>query len=403
MVTREVEMLDARRTRSPVRSLLPVGASLALWLVVMVVLVHPTFVDVRVYRAEGRALLDGLDLYGALDGVHGVNTYPPFAALLFAPAAVVPVRLVEVVTVVVNLVLLVVVCWQSVRLAGGRATVATVGVLAAVALWSEPVTTSLLYGQINLALLALVLWDAHLPHDSRLRGVGIGLAAAVKVTPGLLVVYLLLTGRIRAAATAGATVLVTIGITLLVDAQATWAYWTQHLFDFSRMGRLENAANQSVRGWLVRVHHTRDTPSAELLLVLAVLVAGLAVAVLAHRRLGDAWGLPAAAMTGLLVSPISWSHHWVWCVPVLALVWWQARVWVVPTLFVFWTYAVWLVPHGDTVELDLDRLQIAWSGAYAVFAVCFLAVAAVTSVRALAFAVAPAPRVERGVGAHAGP
>ena len=83
---------------------------------------------------------------------------------------------------------------------------------------------------------------------------------------------------------------------------------------------------------------------------------------LAYRRLGDAWGLPAAAVTGLLVSPISWSHHWVWCVPILALLWCQARVWVIPTLFVFWSYAVWLVPHGDSVELDLDRLEVARSG-----------------------------------------
>lgn len=396
-------MLDERRTRVPVRIVVLAGLSMLAWLVVMVVLVHPALMDVRVYRAEGRALLDGLDLYGPLAGVHGVNTYPPFAALVFVPAALAPVGIVEVASVVVNLLLLVVVCWQSVRLAGGRVSLATVGVLAAVALWAEPVTTSLLYGQINLALLALVLWDVNLPSDSRLRGVGIGLAAGIKVTPGLLVVYLLLTGRVRAAATAAGTVLVTIGVTALVDVGATWTYWTQHLFDFGRMGRLENAANQSVRGWLVRVHHTRDTPPAEMLIVLAVLVAGLAVAVFAHRRLGDAWGLPAAALTGLLVSPISWSHHWVWCVPILAVLWAQARVWVVPTLFVFWTYVVWLVPHGHSVELGLDRLQIAWSGAYAIFAFGFLALAAVTSARAATLSTAAPSRAECGVGADAGP
>jgi alpha-1,2-mannosyltransferase len=379
MGAREVDVLDARRTQVPVRVVVLSGVSLLVWLVVMVVLVHPALMDVRVYRAEGQALLDGLDLYGPLDGVHGVNTYPPFAALLFVPAALPPAGFVEVASVVVNLLLLVVVCWQSVRLAGGRTSVATVGVLAAVALWSEPVTTSLLYGQINLALLALVLWDVNLSADSRWRGVGIGLAAGIKVTPGLLIVYLLLTGRVRAAVTAGGTVLATIGVTALVNADATWGYWTHHLFDFSRMGRLENAANQSVRGWLVRVHHTRDTPPLEMLLVLAVLVAGLAVAALAYRRLGDAWGLPAAALTGLLVSPISWSHHWVWCVPVLAVLWVQARVWVIPTLFVFWTYAVWLVPHGHSVELDLNRLQVAWSGVYAIFAIGFLVLAAVRS------------------------
>ena len=67
-------------------------------------------------------------------------------------------------------------------------------VLAAVALWTEPVITTISYGQINLLLLALVLWDFNLPPDSRLRGVGVGLAAAIKVTPAILIVYLVLTG-----------------------------------------------------------------------------------------------------------------------------------------------------------------------------------------------------------------
>jgi alpha-1,2-mannosyltransferase len=368
-----VDVLDARRT--PVLAL--ACLSVLVWLVVVVALVDPTFVDVRVYRAEGRALLDGADLYGPLPGITSVNTYPPFAALLFVPAALAPLGFVKVASVVLNLGLLVLVSWLSMRLAGGRTTVAAVAALAAVAIWSEPVMTSFSYGQINLALLALVLWDATLPAESRLRGVGIGLAAAIKVTPALLIVYLVLTGRFRAAATAVGTVVATMAVMLLVDADSTWTYWTHQLFDFSRIGRLENAANQSVRGWLVRAHHTRDTPPVEMLLVLAVLIVGLAVAVLAYHRLGEAWGLLATAVTGLLVSPISWSHHWVWCVPILALLWCQARVWVIPTLVVFWSYVVWLVPHGDSVELDLSPLQVASSGWYAIFAVGFLVLTAV--------------------------
>jgi alpha-1,2-mannosyltransferase len=384
-------------------ALLLAALSLTVWLVVVLALVHPTFVDVRVYRAEGRALLDGADLYGPLPGITSVNTYPPFAAFVFVPTALASLGAVKATSIVVNLVLLVVVARLSLRLAGGPVTAAATFVLAAVALWSEPVATTLFYGQVNLALVALVLWDATLPPQSRLRGIGIGLAAAVKVTPGLLVVYLVLTGRFRAAVVAGATFLATLGLTALVDAHATWSYWTHHLFDTTRMGRLENSANQSVRGWLVRMHHTRDLPPAELLLVALVLVAGLACAVLAYRRLGEAWGLLAAVVTGLLVSPISWSHHWVWCVPILALLWCQARVWVVPTLLVFWSYAIWLVPHGDQVELSLGGLEVARSGLYVVFGLGFLTLAAVTSARASTLAVADPPRAERGVGAHAGP
>ncbi|GAA1758929.1 hypothetical protein GCM10009795_001610 [Nocardioides hankookensis] len=380
--------------------------SLVVWLVVVLALVQPTFVDIRVYRAEGRALLDGLDLYGPLAGITSVNTYPPFAALVFVPTAWASLATVKAASVVVNLVLLVVVARLSLRLVGGPVTATATLLLAAVALWSEPVTTTLLYGQVNLALLALVLWDATRPPESRLRGIGFGLAAAIKVTPALLVVYLALTGRVRAAAVATATFGATLVLTALVDVHATWAYWTGHLFDVGRMGRLENSVNQSLRGWLVRAHHARDVPPAELLLVLLVLVAGLACAVVAHRRLGDAWGLPAAAVTGLLVSPISWSHHWVWCVPVLALLWCQARVWVLPMLLVFWSYAVWLVPHGDGVELHLSAPEVAASGWYVVLGLGFLVLSifkgsAVASARAAPLAVADPPRVERRVGAHA--
>src|SRR6478609_6879715 len=123
------------------------ATSYLVWLLVAVALVHPALMDVRVYRAEGAALLDGLDPYGSLAGVHGVNTYPPFAALVFVPAALLPVASVEVLSVVVNLGLLLVVSWQSVRLVRGHGGFAAACVLAAVAVWAEPVATSISYGQ----------------------------------------------------------------------------------------------------------------------------------------------------------------------------------------------------------------------------------------------------------------
>ena len=85
----------------------------------------------------------------------------------------------------------------------------------------------------------------------------------------------------------------------------------------------------------MKADHTRDTRPTELLLVLIVLVAGMSCAVLAQRHLGDAWGPLAAAVTGLLVSPISWSHHWVYRIPILALLWYQARLYAVAGLELF--------------------------------------------------------------------
>lgn len=375
-------MLYERRRRTPAAVVLLAALSL-LACAAVVVLTSSPFTDLHVYRAEGAALRSGLDLYGPLPGVHGLTTYPPFAAVVFVPATMVPPGVLEALALLANLVLVGVVSWQSVRrVHGGRpGAFAAACVLASVAVWSEPVTATIDYGQVNLALLALVLWDFNLPDDSRLRGVGVGLASGLKVTPGLLIVYLVLTGRIRAAATATGTLLLTIGLSALASADAAWSYWTGYLFDLDRAGRLENSLNQSVRGWLVRSDHSRETGALALLLVALVLVAGLACAVLAHRRLGDAWGLPAAAVTGLLVSPITWSHHWVWCIPIVALLWYQAWPFVVPAVLVFGSYAVWAVPHGDQVELRLTALQVAASAWYVVFGLAFLTVTAALSLQ----------------------
>jgi alpha-1,2-mannosyltransferase len=309
--------------------------------------------------------------------VHGHATYPPFAAIVFLFTTGLPVVVLETLMLLLTITLLTWVAIASGRLLGiPRDRAITVGcVVAALAIWSEPVFRTLGFGQINVALMALVLWDFRRPDSSRLRGIGTGLAAALKVTPAIFIGYLLLTRRFRFAATALGTFLASLAVSAAVDFSATRDYWTKYLFDPHRVGRLENAVNQTIRGFLVRADHTRHTRPTELLLVLLVLVAGLACAVLAHRFLGDGWGVPACAVTGLLVSPISWSHHWVWCVPLTVLVWFEARRWIVPTVAVFWSYAVWAVPHSDSEELHFSKFQIAISNWYILYGLAFLGLA----------------------------
>ena len=136
-----------------------------------------------------------------------------------------------------------------------------------------------------------------------------------------------------------------------------------------------------MRGWIVRATHTLDISALAVVAGAVVAVVGLAAAAYCYRRAGDGWALLVAALTGLLVSPISWSHHWVWCVPLLALAWYQARWLLIPTLLVFWTQVVRLVPHGDHVELDLGPGWIAMSGWYVVYATGFVIVAVVVARR----------------------
>lgn len=336
-----------------------------------------TFSDLKIYQIEGRAILHRWDLYGHLPGVHGYATYPPFAAIVFFFTTPLPVVLLELVNYVLTIALLVWVAIAMGRLAGvpRERAVVTGAVIAALAVWSEPIFKTLGYGQINVALMALVMWDFVRPETTRTRGIGTGLAAAIKVTPAIFILYLLLTRRLRFAATAAGTFVVALGVSAAVDFKATHAYWTKYLLDPHRVGRLENAVNQTIRGFLVRADHTRHTRPTELVLVAIVLVIGMAVAVLAQRRLGEAWGLPVCAVTGLLVSPISWSHHWVWCVPIVVLIWFEARRWIVPTFAIFWSFAVWAVPHANSAELHFSKLQIALSEWYILFGLCFIGLA----------------------------
>jgi hypothetical protein len=102
--------------------------------------------------------------------------------------------------------------------------------------------------------------------------------------------------------------------------------------------------------------------------------------VFAYRELGDRWGLPACAVASLLAAPISWTHHWVWCVPIGLLLWREARGWAV-TVVVFWTYAVWAVPHTSSRELSFSPWQIGLSMWYVAFGAVFLALTLGLAVR----------------------
>ncbi len=349
------------------------AVSFAAYLVVRWI-TQPSMVDLVVYRAEGSAVRAGLDLYGTLPGAgHYSATYPPFTALLFVPLTTIPSTVMIWGAVALNMALLVVVALLSGRLVGldPSARVNVGLVLAGLAVWSEPVFTTYRYGQINLLVLALVLWDFTRPAGARTRGVALGIAIGIKVTPGVFVVYLLLTRRIRMAVVASATFAATVLLSAAVLPHAAWQYWTKLLYDTDRVGRPENAANQTVRGLIVRIEHTRDISPLWTLLSFAVLAAGLGVAVLAYRRLGERWGLLACAVASLLAAPISWTHHWVWCVPIALLLWQEARRWAV-TVAIFWTFAVWAVPHTDSLELSFSTWQISMSLWYVAFGLLFL-------------------------------
>ncbi|MFI7315871.1 glycosyltransferase 87 family protein [Streptomyces venezuelae] len=357
-----------------------------------------SMIDLMVYRAEGETVRAGGDLYALrTTEAHLPTTYPPFAALLFTPLTLLDTAVMRTLATLGNLALLIAFVYLSLRLVGERhARVESVLWASALAVWCEPVWTTLRYGQVNLLLAVLVLWDLSRRTGHRWAGVGIGIAAAVKLTPALFAVLLLLTGAAEAArrgtwrpAVRHACVAAVsfAGATLLAAAVLpydSWRFWTRMVFEAGRVGLAEDTANQSLRGVLARLLHTGE-PGAAWALAAAVTGSwGLAVAVAAALRGDRARSVLCCAATALLVSPVSWSHHWVWCVPMALLLWAEAERWggrarwaaAGGVYLVFCSYALWWVPHGaGRLELDQNYGQMTLSALYVVTAFTFLWVA----------------------------
>jgi alpha-1,2-mannosyltransferase len=216
------------------------------------------------------------------------------------------------------------VAWLTFRSLGwrGRNLAGAALALSAVALWTEPVQRALQLGQVELVLMALIVWDLGQPDRRWWKGAGIGLAAGIKLVPLIFLPYLLLTGRLRQAAAAAAAFAVTVLIGFAVLPAASVKWWlTGYFFHPGKVGAVGALVNQSLLSSITRLAGTVAAATPVWLGVSAVTgAAGLAAAAALYRARRPAAGWLACALTGLLISPVSWDHHWVWIVPVLALI-----------------------------------------------------------------------------------
>lgn len=284
-------------------------------------------IDLDVYRLGGAVFAAGNPLYadGALPamfyGQHLPFTYPPLAAVVFAPMSWISLQAAGAVLTVLSLVALVatlVLALASIGVRPRTTLVWTALAGAAVALTLEPVSSTFDYGQVNILLMVFVAADCLMKKTPWPRGVLIGFVAAVKLTPAVFILYFLFRKDFRAAVTTGLSFVLFGAIGFLVARADSWEYWTDTLFDSSRIGGPAYPANQSITGVLARLGLD---PSMRTALWLALSLAVLALAAVAMHR-AFAAGLPVVALFvnalfGLLVSPVSWSHHWVWVAPLL--------------------------------------------------------------------------------------
>src|SRR5215469_16801612 len=302
--------------------------------------------DLQIYLWGGRAVTSGTRLY--LGSAHGNwFTYPPFAAALFTPLAAIPALVARLAWELGSVAAFGWACVLTLRLAGNRPVRSTVLTMLAAGLLLEPVYHTLYQGQVNLFLLALVLADMWRVARGRPAGIGIGLAGAIKLIPGIFIVLLLLTRRTRDAATAAVTFACCTLIGFGVDPGASRLYWTHLFFDINRVGAAY-ISNQSPYGALVRIlggaGHVGGWYDA-VPCVLAVL--GLALATTLARRTDWLGAATVTGITGLLVSPISWTHHWVWVTPAVVLLLRYGAWGMAACAFVIFALApMWWTPHS---------------------------------------------------------
>ncbi|GAA1946942.1 glycosyltransferase 87 family protein [Kitasatospora viridis] len=372
------------------------AGSLAVHLV-LTVLATDMF-DLKVYYQGAPSLLHGR-LYDFV--LHRADpnaaqlpfTYPPFAALLFLPLSALPWAAAATVWQLLSLASLALLVHCSFRLLGRGHQRRHAMLWFALALWLEPVKHGLDLGQIDLVLAAVVL--AGITYGRSLAaGAGVAVAAGVKLVPAITGLYFLVTRQWRAACWSAVVFFATVGVAWAVDPAESHRYWFELLGDPSRIGQVASFENQSLRGALARtLGHDGGMSPLWCALALGMALAA-APALRTAARHGEALAvLVVTQLLGLLYSPISWSHHWVWFLPTLiCLVHGPARHSAVGRLAIgAWLAATgsWLVPAaGHAAAHVASGHAVPW---YLIALDWCYPVCALLSFLALALAPRPAP------------
>jgi alpha-1,2-mannosyltransferase len=363
--------------------------------------------DFRIYMWGGHAVTHDTRLYLALAYGHWF-TYSPFAATVFVPLASVPLAIARVGWDLVSVAALAYSLVLILKLAGYRPSRLMLAGVTAAALALDPVYQTLFLGQINLILLALIMTDVWRVSRGRDAGIGVGIAAAIKLTPAIFIVFFLLARRTKAAFIGAGTFLVCGLIGLLIAPRSSKLYWEHLFYDTKRVGA-PYISNQSPYAAAIRIAggaaHVGDW---YVVIPLALGAVGVAAATILARH--DDW-LGASAVTGttgLLVSPISWAHHWVWILPALVvLVRSGHRVTAGLGYLLFAVTPFWYTPHsGGPSEYGFHWLVTLVANCYLIAGLAFLAFMAWRAYRLLG-APAPAPAADEprlaGAGARAQP
>jgi alpha-1,2-mannosyltransferase len=343
-------------------------AAAAFWLLAVVTIGH------LIATAIGRQMLD-LDVYrtGALAMLHSGNrlysihaadrlpfTYPPVSAILAEPLTLVPFQAAKTVWMVITVGVLAVTVgigfWPLLTRAAAFAPALFAGLLTACALL-EPVRQVITYGQVDLLLLVACVVDCCVKRPRWPRGVLIGLATAIKLEPGAFVVYLLITKRRKDAVVAALSFAAATGLAYLINPSVSKTYWTSAIFDTRRLGGNASAANQSLRGMILRLHLGTASVPVWAALALVVGVAGFLAARECWKRGHEVAGVTITGLLSALLSPVAWIHHLCWIVLAIGVIVGAGRSWRRIAVAVA-TFALFLttLPVWAEKQLALHRL-----------------------------------------------
>ena len=386
--------------RVPGRRLLVAGAAafgVAIALYAVYAAIHPTQwtldpVDLAVYRSGGlivrhiRPVFDPrahapLYDWGGYGSLGLKFTYTPFAAIVFAVVSFIPWSVLPKLSMGVNIVALVAALWFTFGGLGyrnrPRVRLGATLLASAAVFWTEPVVRTLYLGQVNLVLMALILWDLCQPDTKASRwwkGAGVGIAAGIKLVPLVFIPYLLFARKFRQAAMASAAFVFTVLLGFVIQGPDSSKWWFGGLFfQGGRTGFTGWEGNQSLRGLLTRLAGSISGAQTSWILAAVLIgITGIACAAILDRAGHQVAGLLAAALTGLLLSPISWDHHWVWTAPAVAVAghyavrswrssrvraWaWWALAGAILAVYGAWPGSLW----GEPTDLGAFSLGILW-------------------------------------------
>lgn len=327
------------------------GGSLMPW--------SPAMIDLDVYRRTGDMLLNGHDIYVA-DGLPWI--YPPFASLFTVPLAIVPLHVAQACWIAVTVALLMAMLYRV----GLSGWVLSAGTTVTIVL-AEPVRETLGFGQLGVLLVSAAVLDSMpgrriLPRRLAPEGTWIGLATAVKLTPATVAAYQFFAGRRRPGLVAFFTFLAATGLGAALLPAGTLHYWGGLASGNSGINAgIVFQTNQSVMGAWARLFG--ELSRGGLVLSAIVAVVGIVTAVLVHRAGQSGLAICLAGLTSLLASPISWSHHYVWIVP-LTVVLLTGQTLALPVRVVGLGYALWVwlapfhaLPGGNGAELRYTPVE----------------------------------------------